>query len=120
MKKNKANYQDRIANYPDIHTPEQIASTAHDLTSMKYCPTLLLDTPNFLLMNATDLLNELNRLNAMKAEEWDAAGCPAETPYNDFREKHVGLLFYHYALLYRLRSNEPEAWDEVNALYEDD
>ncbi|HKL22090.1 MAG TPA: hypothetical protein VJ904_09805 [Tichowtungia sp.] len=35
-------------------------------------------------------------------------------------EQHLNLLFYHYALLQRLRRNQPEAWDEVNELMEDD
>ncbi|MDD4735670.1 MAG: hypothetical protein PHP44_06145 [Kiritimatiellae bacterium] len=120
MKKNKTDYQERVAKYPDIHAPEKIASTATDLENMKYHPILLIDTPNFLHMNSADLLNELNRLSAMSAEDWTAAGCPDSASHAEFREKHIGLLLYHYALLYRLRNDEPEAWDEINALYEDD
>ena len=30
------------------------------------------------------------------------------------------IMLYHFKLLTRLRKNEPEAWDEVNELYEED
>jgi hypothetical protein len=33
---------------------------------------------------------------------------------------NLNLLLYHYRLLRRLRDDEPEAWDEVNELMEDD
>ena len=120
MKKSSQDYQQRLTRYPDTHSPEQIESTATDLENMKYHPILLVDTPAFLRMTAADLLNELNRLAAMTEQEWADAGCPEEQSCTDFRDKHIGLLFYHYALLYRLRNNEPEAWDEINALLEDD
>ena len=120
MRKNTLHYKERVAKYPDIHTPEQVTTAAHDLEGMKYRPILLMDMPNFLYMNSEELLNELMRLAKMTEEEWTSAGCPEEISFSDFRDKHVGLLFYHYALLYRLRSNEPEAWAEINALYEDD
>lgn len=120
MKKNTVDYLQRAAKYPDIHTAEQIAATARDLEGMKYHPVLLVDTPNFLTMTSTDLLNEVTRLTKMTQPDWAEAGCPPSVSYQDFRAKHIGLLFYHYALLYRLRSGEAKAWDEVNALYEDD
>ena len=120
MKKNTVDYLQRAANYPDIHSAEQIASTARDLEGMKYRPVLLVDTPGFLAMTSTDLLNEVTRLTKMSESDWAAAGCPPNVSYQDFRAKHIGLLFYHYALLYRLRSGEAKAWDEVYALYEDD
>ncbi len=120
MKKNTLALQDRIIRYPDIHTKEQIDTAAHALEGMNYRPMLLIDMPDFFYITSDGLLAELNRLVKMTSEEWSAAGCPAHVAHTDFRDKQIGLIFYHYALLYRLRSNEPDAWNEINLLCEDD
>ena len=83
-----------------------INETARVLRDMNYSPTLLLEVPGFLEFTKNDLLQELARVRALPAPE--------------INQKHCELLVYHYELLQRLRRNDPDAWDIVNELYEDD
>jgi len=82
----------------------QIAETAGELQAMNYQPMLLNDAPDFLKLTKAGLVQMIVDV--------------AEKP--DATEQHLSLLLYHYTLLQRLRRNEPEAWDEVNELMEDD
>lgn len=92
---------------PDDHDDKSIQSTANDLLGMKYTPTLIFETPGFHNMKKGDILSEIDRIESMDEK-------------TEQKITHLKLLIYHYKLLIRLRNNEPEAWDEVNELYEDD
>ncbi|MBL7016738.1 MAG: hypothetical protein ISR84_04185 [Kiritimatiellales bacterium] len=96
----------KIEALPPDAPPEQIEQTAAALQAMNYQPTLLNDAPDFFHMTRSGLVQLIVDLTG--------------TPGNELTEQHLSLLFYHYALLQRLRRNEPEAWDEVNELMEDD
>lgn len=96
----------RIQLLPDDASPAAIDETAHILRGMNYSPMLLLDTPAFLNFTKDDLIKELTRIRNL--------------PVSDLNRRHLELLVYNYELLQRLRKNEPEAWDIVNELYEDD
>lgn len=89
---------------PDVSSAE-IEDTVKELDAMNYQPMLLNDVPDFFHLTKERLSSFISKLTA------DA---------KDLTEQHLSLLFYHYALLQRLRRNEPEAWDEVNELMEDD
>ncbi len=86
--------------------PSVIAETARVLRGMNYSPTLLLEVPGFLEFTKQNLLAELARTRSLPASE--------------INQKQCELLVYHYELLQRLRRNDPEAWDVVNELFEDD
>lgn len=87
---------------------------------MSYSPVLLIPTPGFLRMKAKEIEQESERVRALSAEELVQAGMPANEDAEAYKANHLRLLDYHYRLLARLRLDEPEAWDEVNELYEDD
>lgn len=84
----------------------QIAQTAEQLEAMSYQPILLTDTPNFLRMTSKELSTHIQEL--------------VSNHRNELTEQHLSLLIYHFKLLQRLRRDEPEAWDEINELMEDD
>lgn len=90
----------------DDASAEQIAQTAEQLEAMSYEPILLTDTPDFLRMTSEDLSAHVQDL--------------VSNHRNELTEQHLSLLVYHFKLLRRLRRDEPEAWDEVNELMEDD
>lgn len=82
-----------------------IAETADRLKAMNWQPTLLADPTDFLTLTKDKLKTFIEQLTA---------------DGNDLTEQHLSLLLYHYRLLQRLRNDEPEAWDEINELMEDD
>jgi hypothetical protein len=94
----------QIAELPPDAEPEQIEEAAAELELMNYTPLLLNDVPGFLRIKKAELVQLIT----------DVAKDPKTT------EQHLSLLVYHYALLQRLRRREPEAWDEINELMEDD
>ncbi len=94
----------KIEVLPPDAAPAEIEQTAAELQAMNYQPTLLNEVPDFFHMTKPRLVQLVV----------DVAGRPEAT------EQHLSLLLYHYTLLQRLRRNEPQAWDEVNELMEDD
>ena len=94
----------KIETLPPDADPAQIEETAKSLQAMNYQPVLLNDVPDFFHMTKNGLVQLVV----------DVAGQPEVT------EQHLNLLYYHYSLLQRLRNNQPEAWDEINELMEDD
>jgi hypothetical protein len=105
---------------PPDSPAEAIEKTAMRLQNMSYTPTLLIDTPDFLIMNREGFAKEYKRVSGLSAQKLIEEGMPAGAAPEEFRSNHLRLLEYHYRLLTRLRRDEPEAWDEVNELYEDD
>jgi hypothetical protein len=94
----------KIETLPPDAAPAEIEETARELRAMNYQPTLLNEVPDFFHMTKSSLIQQVV----------DVAG------RTDATEQHLNLLLYHYTLLQRLRCNEPQAWDEVNELMEDD
>lgn len=98
--------------------PQKIRQTAQVLEGMRYSPILLSDFDDFLSVDSTRFFPELEKvLNSPDIAEQEL---PSGLNQDEFREKKAGLLLYHYKLLNRLRRGEPEAWDEINELMEDD
>ncbi len=112
-----------------------IEAAAQELESYNYAPTLLLPAGDFLRFTKEDLIEELRRLADMGPDdveevlitgrdvergEGDHPLEMSDEELDDILEKHAGLLVHHYRLLVRLRANEPEAWDEVTELYDED
>ena len=100
-------------------SPDAVERTAKALESMKYTPILLIRTPGFLRFSHDQFLDELERVARMPETELSEK-LPADGELDEKRREHLRLLLYHYRLLLRLRRDEPEAWDEVNELFEDD
>jgi len=90
-----------------------VENTAADLARYHYEPVLLESVPNFTMLGREKLLSELAKLKVRVREGSDDQALTMIA-------KQASLLMYHYRLLIRLRGNDPEAWDEISALYEDD
>jgi hypothetical protein len=95
---------------PEDAPDRDIESAASDLESMNYEPMFLVSTQGFFRMKKADLGLEINRVLKL----------PSAEASDEVKSKQVELLAYYYALLCRLRMNDPAAWDTVNELYEDD
>lgn len=111
--------RNRVRTLQDVTDTEKIKQTAEMLQGMHFNPTLLFRTENFLFFTREDLLKEIDRVASWKTGDLQKQGVGAEDT-ETLKLNHVSLLVYHYRLLLRLRKDEPEAWDEINELYEDD
>lgn len=95
----------QIQELPPDAEPGAIEETAGRLNAMNWQPTLLTDYPDFVTTTRDELRQFIEELTDKR---------------DDLTEQHLSLLLYHYRLLQRLRTDDPEAWDEVNELMEDD
>ena len=109
-----------LKEFPADAPADKIESTARVLTGMNYEPVLLLKTEGFFRMGRKELRKEIDRVTQLTPREMMAEGFGENANFNEFKAKHLQLLIYHYDLLCRLRADDPEAWDTVNELYEDD
>ena len=105
---------------PDDSGEDQIRQTKEDLERRSFSPAFLLPVKNFLTMTKQELKQEIDRvLELDDSYLLKRAGGFSNDP-KKIRCAHINLLLYFYHLLARLRLNIPEAWDEINELYEDD
>jgi len=113
-------WQKVMGEFPADAPAEKIESTAQTLESKSYEPVLLLKTPGFLRMGCKDIEAEIERVRNMTDRDMLDEGFGDNADFDEFKMKHLQLLVYHYGLLCRLRADDPEAWDTINELYEDD
>lgn len=114
-----------ILQLPD-HSPEEVESAAHHLEMLHYQNMLEAVDRDFLRYHKLNVLKKLQEIARMDAahlrdtrtvvEEWDRPEVMAE----ENRRRRMELILREYKKLWRLRSNDPKAWDEINELYYDD
>ena len=102
-------------------SPEaNVEATVRRLQAMNWRPEFLLDVPDFARISRDRLIAELESLLAMDDEEVRRRFSGTTLDPRRARRTQAGLLVNAAELLWRLRSDEPEAWDHLNELYEDD
>ena len=109
-----------LARLPADADDARIAVTRRDLERRSFSPAFLLPVRNFLSMKRADLEKAVDQV--LTADDQYLAkrlGSYSSDPER-IRWTQVSLLIYYYDLLSRLRMDVPEAWDEINELYEDD
>ncbi|MFW5959768.1 MAG: hypothetical protein ACOCSE_01455 [Chitinivibrionales bacterium] len=96
-----------IDSLPKDESQEAIERTAQRLEKLSYEPILLTDASGFLRYTKEDLKQVCKGIINDKSDDESV-------------KQQIDLLIYHYRLLQRLRTDEPEAWDEVEELVGDD
>jgi hypothetical protein len=105
---------------PEDPGPGLIERTARELESLSYEPLLIIPVDGFIRMGREDFLQQCRFvLTLSDAEVADLPVAYTQDPER-IRQDQLRLLVSQYDLLVRLRRDEPEAWDEVHELYEDD
>lgn len=97
-----------------------IEKTASRLEGMNFSPTLLFPIQNFLRITRNRLLEEFDHTCSLERSELLEMGMPEKEDEELYKDKQLSLMAYWYNLLNQLRRDVPEAWDEINELYEDD
>lgn len=106
-----------IADHADEKRIEQVAS---DLERTHYEPIFLFPVEQFLRMTKADVIREAQRIRDMDSSRIEERKFQHRDDPEKVRVEQMNMLKRNYRLLARLRADEPEAWDEVHELYEDD
>lgn len=101
-------------------TDDAIEQTARDLEEMGYEPPVFLPVKGFLRFRVKDIHNELERIAALDPNEVAELKLAQEKSPEEVKKRDIDILTNQFLLLERLRAGEPEAWDEIHELYEDD
>lgn len=110
------------------HSPKECKTTAAELESLH--ADLRIGRMDFDVrsLNKKIIMEQFDAIRSLSFEELQATR-NIEAPYTEgdkedwcryARISRMGLLLDRYTLLCRLRSNDPQAWDEINELFFDD
>lgn len=102
------------------HPRETIEKTAARLDDYEYSPTLLIPVEDFTRLTKEELIEEMKRTVDLSESDMREVGFTDGADLITKKDQQLNLLVHHFSLLSRLRNDEPEAWDEVTELYEDD
>lgn len=92
---------------PGDSSSAEIEQAARQLEGDCYEPLLIHKPANFLRITKDGLLSFIDELAVQAKSE-------------EITEQDLNLLLHQYRFLQRLRKNDPEAWDEVTELWEED
>ena len=104
----------------DDASEEEVEQTAQNLERAGYQPPFLMDIPGFTRMRKEDIFHHIGRIANMDNSTFKDMPLAKDRSPEDVKRLIIQMLIQHYSLLVRLRKGEPEAWDEINELYEDD
>lgn len=99
---------------------EQIERTAADLERLGYDPLFLIDVKGFVRFSAKEAKEAIDRIVGMDESRLATLASGTGRSADELKRTTIGILVSQFTLLERLRAEEPEAWDEIHELYEDD
>ncbi|MFO7850027.1 MAG: hypothetical protein R6V67_08720 [Spirochaetia bacterium] len=97
-----------------------IDRVALDLERYGYDPGIFFPVPGFASYTAEDMVEEIDRIIDMDEEEVKGFALAEERSVDEIKKISIDMLTDQFLLLEKLRAGEPEAWDEIHELYEDD
>lgn len=97
-----------------------IDRVALDLERYGYEPGIFFPVPDFASYTKEDMIEEIDRIINMDEEEVKGFALAEERSVEEVKKIAIDMLTAQFLLLERLRAGEPEAWDEIHELYEDD
>lgn len=97
-----------------------IDKVAMDLERYGYEPGIFFPVPDFSSYSTDDMTEEIDRIAAMDEEEVSGLTIAEDRSIDEVKRIAIDMLTEQFLLLERLRAGEPEAWDEIHELYEDD
>ena len=102
------------------HSPETIEATARQLEKIGYSPMLIIPVEDFIRFKKDDVIGEMKKTASLSGGEMAALGFTDEGEHRARKAEQLSLLKYFFSLVSRLRNDDPEAWNEVSELYQDD
>jgi tRNA/tmRNA/rRNA uracil-C5-methylase (TrmA/RlmC/RlmD family) len=102
------------------HSPERIETTAHQLEKIGYSPMLIIPVESFIRFKKDDVIREMKKTASLDESEMAALGFTDGSEHDGRKIQQLSLLRYFFSLVSRLRNDDPDAWNEVSELYQDD
>lgn len=109
--------QDELRAVTAVADPKVIEETAVRLEGMQYAPTVILPVDRFLRMTKLELLEKIEEIILLSAEEVYELSPGDPRSYFALKLRYISVLVYYFKQLTRLRRGVSEAWDEVDELY---
>ncbi len=103
-----------------LPSDRNIEATAEQLDRMNWTPELLHIPENFSRITRERILAEVQSTLALNDKETEKLFGKVTMPPSHVRLTQASLILSAAELLAGLRADNPEAWDTVNELYEDD
>ncbi|MFW5808429.1 MAG: hypothetical protein ACOC2H_05770 [Spirochaetota bacterium] len=103
-----------------VEDSTRIENTRRVLSELHYEPPFLLPVDGFSSFTREDALRALDRLYNTPDDRIQKMPVAASHPAGEIKQKTLEMFLKEFTLLQRLRADDPEAWDHINELYEDD
>jgi hypothetical protein len=97
-----------------------VENTARRLEKMHWTPELLVSTDDFPRIGRDSLVSMVEEVLSLDDDETERLIGAVSLGPERSRFTQASMLVNAAELLWRLRADEPEAWDSINELYEDD
>ena len=81
---------------------------------------LIIPVENFIRYTKDDVIREMKKTTSLDESEMAALGFTDGSEHDARKAQQLSLLKYFFSLITRLRDDDPEAWNEVSELYQDD
>lgn len=99
---------------------ESIEKTAAQLKEISYQPMFLIEVEGFTRFTREDALSTLDELYNYDEEKIGSLPAAANQQPVEVKATIMRTFVKEFTLLEKLRAGLPEAWEEINELYEDD
>lgn len=109
--------QDEVRQLPNVVDARVIEETAVRLEALNYGPTTILPVNAFLRLKKEDLLEEIERILRMPADQVGELPHSDSRSYREIQFRYISVMVYYFKQLTELRGGNPQVWDEVDELY---
>ena len=113
-------FKQQLENMETVEDHDLVKNTADRLHGISYAPPFLIEISNFTAMNKKSAIKTLKRLYEYPEIEIEKFAIARDRSVNQIKIDAMNGFITEYKLLQRLRMDVPEAWDQINELYEDD
>lgn len=113
-------FKQQLENMETVEDHDLVKNTADRLHGISYAPPFLIEIPNFTEMNKKSAIKTLKRLYEYPEIEIEKFAIARDRSVTQIKIDAMNGFITEYRLLQRLRMDVPEAWDQINELYEDD
>ncbi|MBN2434446.1 MAG: hypothetical protein JXK07_04175 [Spirochaetes bacterium] len=109
-----------LENMESVDDSSIIMKIADRLHGISYSPPFLIEVKHFTEMDKKSAITALKYIFEFPESEIKKFAISRDKPVAEIKIDAMNSFVTEYGLLQRLRMDVPEAWDQINELYEDD
>ncbi|MDA3899236.1 MAG: hypothetical protein PF637_01820 [Spirochaetes bacterium] len=120
---NKAVYEDikkKIDDLSVVSDEKLCKATEKRLETCSYAPPFLIEIPEFITLDKKGAQKALQTIYEYPESVLKSYPITDNKTVDQVKNITMNAFYKEFALLQDLRNNVPEAWDQINELYEDD